>query len=343
MSKYLKMKFTGNAVLTPEYPDNLNAINGPAHAIMPGARQRRQSEFHGQQIDAQFIFVTFPYAQLVVAADNDRDADYKYPTVITADTGVCFLEEEAIVVETTSQSDTLTFVNGDTSSFPTVNSHETGRIARWTDFSHGAGALKDGIPETPGHYVLVTIPGGEISSGYVSNQIARIDMDYGDVSEAAPYAQEIVVSIPFDDSVTSVSLSCTPFPGSYAQPSFLTFIWGGRPSIDLLFGNGSMASLQSVLSGDVAGHDHQGDYDVEFDVLYDIIDCPADGNGRRPLPHIRSTEVLHVPCISSMIGQPGTGSVTKAPPTSVTNSSDGAQPKWQPRTLPTQRRKRSGK
>lgn len=320
MSKYLKMRFTGNAVLTPDYPDDLAngpAIPGPLYAIMPGARRRRKSAFDGQQIDAQFAFVIFDNRQLMVDGTDDRRPDYKYLRGDNTELGVCFLERENVLVTTGPTSDSITFVNGNTSGFPNLNSSETQRIARWKDFAFKRAYLKPHVLEDPttiSDYVRVIMPGGQVASGYISNQIAKVDFDFYQTSTPAAYAQEIVVTIPFEDSAQNVTLSCTPFPGSAEKTTSLTFIWGGRPSIDLLFGNGSMASLQSVLDGSIAGRDHEGDYDVEFEVLYDIIDCTIDGDSYRPLPHIRSAEILRIPCISSMIGQQSGDSSTDATP-----------------------------
>lgn len=337
MTKVLRMKFTGNAVLTPDYPDGLEPINGPLYAVMPGARRRRNSPFVGQQIDAQFAFVMFPYQQLIVKASNDRDADYKYPDVATARTGICFLEREDLAVEATPAENQLTFQAGDTSGFPTIGATETKWIARWRDFaSGGRAALKPTVLTSPGDYVRVRMPAGHVTAGFVAEPIARLDFDYGLAPVPRPYAQEIVVTMTFADTVPSVTLSCQPFPGSGGQPTFLTFGWFGSPSIDLLFGNGSLASIQSVLTTPIAGHDHQGDYDVEFDVLYDAVNCLPDNAGRLPLPHLKSFEILRVPCIASMIDQSNAGFADSA----VTGEYQRAEPEWQARTLPTQRRQR---
>lgn len=346
MSKVLTMKFTGNAVLTPEYPDDLTPRQETLYAIMPGARRRRRSVFDRQQIDAQFAFVMFSYGQLLVQVNNDRDADYKYPDITTVETGVCFLEREEIALETQPADDMVRFVPGDATSAPHVGSRDTKYIARWTDFALGRASLKPHVFDSQGgEYVRVKMPAGEVAAGFVAEPIARIDFDYGDTPKVFPYAQEIVVTIPFSDDTQSVTLSCTPFDGSLAQPSLLTFTWAGKPSIDLLFGNGSLASLLSVLTGPIAGHDHEGDYDVEFDVLFDIVDCPGDSQGRQPLPHIKSFEILRIPCIASMIGQTTTQVPQLRQKSQKVQASvaETMQQEFQPRTLPTQRRERGAK
>jgi hypothetical protein len=311
MTKILRMKFTGNAVLTPEYPDDLEEEDyGPLVAIMPGARRRRQGLFSRPQIDAQFAFVKFDYAQLVVTGPKDRDADYKYPEETDVHTGVCFLEREEIYFDIPPIESTLTFVPGDVSGTAQIGSTQTQWIARWKDFSFGRGALyADVVGSKTRDCVQVTIPGGEVSAEFIAEPIARIDFDYGNPGEPSyvrPYAQQVVVTMTFDDSRPYVRLRSDPFnPVTNEESSYLTFIWGGRSTIDLVFGNGSMSSLQSLLSGSFAGHDHQGDYDSEFQALYDIVDCPPDTpNQRQPLPHILSFEISHIPCISTMIGAP---------------------------------------
>lgn len=342
MSKTLRMSFTGNAVLTPAYPDDLQPRNGPLTAIMPGARRRRKALFDHQQINAQFAFLQFDYPQLVVEALNDRDADYIYPSEEDKQQGLCFLEREQVFLQV--EDGPLTFRDGDVTAYPTVDSHETKYIARWDDFALGNAKLKPGVLERFDDYVRVVIPHGEITAGFVAEPIARIEFDYGPVTPVAlPYAQEIVVTIEFEDAVTEVTLRCDPFPPfmENEESSFLTFTWGGRPSIDLLFGNGSLASIYSVLTGPIAGHDHLGDYDDEFNVLYDIVDCKEDDDGRQPLPHIKSSEVLRIPCISSMIGD-GTTVTGMAKAKAAVRGQAQAAP-FLPRTSRLERRQRRTK
>jgi hypothetical protein len=368
MTKSLRMKFTGNAVLTPAYPDetdgHLLPKDGPLVAIMPGARRRRPGVFERQQIDAQFAFLYFEYAQLVLQQNDDRDADYKYPDETNIRTGVAFLEREEISLEVGAGR--LTFVEGSTTGSPQVGSRETKWIARWKDFSFGRGKLKPGVLHGHDDYVRVVMPTGEVSAGFVGDPIARIDFDYanidqGETSIVFPYAQEIVLTVDFADSAQFVRLRCDPFGGG--RTSYFTFTWGGRSTIELLFGNGSLASLQSVLTGSIAGHNHVGDYDAEFDVIYDIADClPDTPNHRLPLPHIMSFEILRIPCIATMIDSdsgtfaPATADVLdlkerrEAPSPSAdtfpppkdepTTTSSDARTMFRPRTLPTQGRQR---
>lgn len=303
MSKFLNLKFTGSIVVTPEYPDDVQQqICPPLIAMMPGARRRRRSGFRGKQVDAQFAFVVFDYGQILKDGESARDADYKYPSIDTVSQGVCFLEREDLLVNV--EPSPIRFVDGDTSLPPTVSSRETKRIARWSDFSNGNGQLKARVLQDHGEYARVVMPAGTVSSGYVSGLVTRIDFDYGDAPRAAAYAHEIVVSIEFPDDSPSVDLQCIPFPGSTDQSSTLTFTWGAKPSIDLLFGNGTLASLSNVLTDAVAGQDHGGDYDVDFNAIYDIVNCLPDAHGRTPLPHIENLEILRVPCAPTMIGSP---------------------------------------
>jgi hypothetical protein len=289
------------------------------------------------------VFVVFPYLQLVVPSDRQgRSADFKYPDETAPSMGVCFFENEELTIEESPIEHSLTFVPGSVvGMFPRVGSSETNFVARWADFAQGRASLKSGVLDQSGDFVRVQMPGGRVSSGFVAEPIALIDFDYIAPRTPFPFAQEIVVSMTFADSVNAVSLRCDPFDGKF-QESVLTFTWGGRPSIDLLFGNGSLASLQSVLSGSTAGHDHQGDFDIEFDVMFDIIDCPPDGQGRQPLPHIRSSEVLHVPCTSTMIAS-GTGTnvaKTSSGKKAVSRAGETEQTEWAPRTASSQTRER---
>lgn len=339
MSKKLRMAFTGNAVLTPAYPDDLQPKDGPLTAIIPGARRRRHALFEHQQINAQFAFLKFDYPQLVVQANNDRDADYVYPNDEDKQQGLCFLEREEIFLQVSDGP--LTFKSGEVTTYPHVGSQETEYIARWEDFALGRAALKPNILKSFGDYARVVVPQGEVTAGFVAEPIARIEFDYGeDQPIPFPYAQEIVVTIVFDDDVQEVTFQCDLFPPHHRneETSFLTFTWGGRPTIDLLFGNGSLASIFSVLTGPIAGHDHLGDYDDEFDVLYDIIDCEEDDEGRQPLPHIKSAEILRIPCISSMIGD--TGGTAPVAKQAVRGRPQGGLPRFQSRTSRFERRQR---
>jgi hypothetical protein len=276
---------------------------------MPGARRRRYSQQHCYtQVDAQFAFVVFPYRSLVLDGES-RDADYKYPETRTVTTGLCLLEREELTIDPPPHDDQLTFAPENTASYPTSASTGADWIARWDDFAEdGYASLKPGVLERPGDYVRLKLPGGYVSAGFVAEPIARISFDYGEYPEVEPYAQEIVVTLEYDDKEEYVTLRSTPFdppcscPG--ACPTDLRFAWYDESEIRLLFGNGSLPSIKNVLEGSFAGHDHEGDYDEEFGVIYDVVDCIPDGCGHRPLPKVMSQEVLKIPCVGTMTALP---------------------------------------
>ncbi len=345
MTKTLKIAFTGNAVLTPPYPDNLGPIQQKLYAVMPGARRVRQSDLRPDQINAQFAFLKFPYRHLVVTEDDDRDADYKYPDTRDTTTGLCFLEREHLFIEQPPHEQTLTFDSSPATGTPTTSSTGVGWIARWRDFAAtGNSGLKRDILNVAGDYSRVQIDAGHVSSGFISEPIARIDFDYGDDPPTRSYAQEIVVTLTYDDSTPYVTLRSAPFkpfPGGSAEPSALRFDWYDAPEIKILFGNGSLSSILNALKEPpLAGNDHDGDYDIEFEVLYDIINIQPDSQNRLPLPRIISNEILRVPCVASMIdliSPEGTAATTTADVTTTAIASKDAR--RQPRAVRAQRRK----
>ncbi|MGA8806531.1 MAG: hypothetical protein WB973_01550 [Thermoanaerobaculia bacterium] len=305
MTKTLKLAFTGNAVLTPEYPENLQPIAETLYAIMPGARRVRQSDFPNDQINAQLAFLTFPYRHLVVKEASDRDADYQHPDIRDTKTGLCFLQREHLFIFPRPVENTLTFDASPATDFPTKDSTGVGYVARWGEFADGGeSALKGGFLSGEGDYVRVQIDGGKVSASFVSEPIALIDFDYGENSDKRAYAQEIVVTMTFPDETEFFQLQSVPFSEEAPGPSALKFYWYDAPEIKILIGNGSLASINSVLSGSFAGNDHEGDYDLEFEVLYNVVDVKPDQLGRLPLPQIVSNEILHIPCVSSMVSGP---------------------------------------
>jgi hypothetical protein len=321
MPKTLKLAFTGNAVLTPEYPDDLQPIAGPLYAVMPGARRVRQSDFHKNQINAQFAFVTFPYRHLVVKDETDRDADHKHPDTRDTKIGLCFLQREHLDIYPPPLNGELTFDDSSTADFPTTATTGVKRAARWSDFaSDGEPELYD-VLNSEGDYARIRIPAGHVSSGFVTEPIALIGFDYGNFPPPpTAYAQEIVVTLTYPDDTPSVFLYASPFAGEATEPSTLRFDFYDASEIKILFGNGSLASMISVLNGSFAGNDHEGDYDVEFEVLYDVVDCPEDQNNLLPLPQILSNEILHVPCVASMVALPGSTARSKASARSSANA-----------------------
>jgi|GEM_PF-5827572 len=314
MPKTLKLAFTGNAVLTPEYPENLQPIAGPLYAVMPGARRVRQSDFPNNQINAQLAFLTFPYRHLAVALPSDRDADYKHPDIRDTKVGLCFLQREHLFIFPRPLENELTFDNSSSTEFPTTASTGVGYVARWGDFAdYRPTALKGGFLSGEGDYVRVQVDGGKVSASFASEPIALIDFDYGEHSVKRAYAQEIVITMTFPDATEFFQLQSAPFSGEAPSPSALKFYWYDASEIKILFGNGSLASINSVLSGSFAGNNHEGDYDLEFEVLYNVVDVQPDQLGRLPLPQIVSNEIMHIPCVSSMVSGPK----SDVPPTTL--------------------------
>lgn len=314
MTRTLNIAFTGNAVLTPAYsdPPRFPPIDGPLVAVLPGARRVRRSTFPTDQINAQFAFLKFPYRHLVRESGEDRDADYKHPDLRNVKAGLCIFEEEDLQLVTRPKETQLTFDPSATTDPPTIGSSGTGYIARWGDFAAGGESrIRDNVLQGNVDAVRVTLPGGKVTAGFVAEPIARINFDYGDSSPTLQYAQQIVVTLTFDD-IEEVTFSVSR-RGGPAAPSVLRFRWYDSPNIDLLFGNGSLTSILNTLSGSFVGQDHEGDFDVEFEVLYDIVHVTPDHLGRRPLPQIKSVEVLRVPCIASMIDSEPQTSAAPAP------------------------------
>ncbi|HEX6087819.1 MAG TPA: hypothetical protein VF266_25025, partial [Thermoanaerobaculia bacterium] len=215
---------------------------------------------------------------------------------------VCILEAEELSLMHRPIDTQLTFDPSPTTPSPKVGSTGTGYIARWEDFAAGGQSrIKPNVLQGNGDYVRVTLPAGKVTAGFVAEPIARINFDYGQNSPTRPYAQQIVVTLTFEDVIQEVSFNTSRLGEGPSAPTLLTFRWYDAPNIDLLFGNGSLASMLSVLSGSFLGQDHEGDFDVEFEVLYDVVEVRPDHLGRRPLPQIKSHEILRVPCIASMM------------------------------------------
>jgi hypothetical protein len=305
MPRYLTIAFTGNTVLTPDYPDNLWPIDGPLSAVLPGARHRRPSTL-GTQIDSQLAFMTFRYRHLLIDAYNSRDADYKYPGTRRVTAGLCFLEREHLELVTRPIERQLTFDPSPITCAPAIGSTGALWIARWHDFAvEGQASIRPQVFVDQGDHVRLDIPAGHISAAFVSEPIARVDFDYGYYKKVRPYAQEIVVTLTFDDSVPYVEFLSWPFVEGTglppAEPSSLKFKWCDASTMKIIVGNGSLASIESVLRSSFAGHDHEGDFDVEFEVTYDVVNCEPDYYGVKPLPLITNHEILRVPCIASMV------------------------------------------
>jgi len=300
MAKTLKLCFTGSIVLTPEYPWPLHDIGGPLIGVMRGGRHRRRSTFPADQVDAQFAFLDFDYPQIVLGATDARDADYKYPTPSTVKKGLIFFEREQLQVMTPPRDVQLTFDGSDASVPPTTSSTATRYIARWSDFAGGGNpGLKQEVLTRDDDWTRIVIPAGKVSSRFVDPRIASIDFDYGNTPVSKKYAQEIVVTLTYDDSTPNVILRSFPFD-PHAESTSLTFTWHDKDDIVLLFGNGTLEAILSVLSGSFAGEDHVGDYDKDFEILYDIMKVDPDHLGRLPLPKITSVETSRIPCIATM-------------------------------------------
>lgn len=297
--KTLKIAFTGSTVLTPAYPTGLADVPGPLTAIMPGARRMRASS-RKDPINAQFAFIVFPYDHLVIDDEKHRDADYKYPGVRNTRTGVCFLEREHLTIDPKPKEQVLSFDKTPANGSPSVGSSGAEWIARWEDFAEGKAKLKLKAVGKDADVVRVELPAGKVSAAFVAEPIARINFGYGSHPATFPYAQTIVVTLTFKEEVSAVTLVSTGLGGKGADPSRLKLAWHGRTEMEILFGNGSLASLDNMLRNSFVGHDHEGDLDLEFEIIYDVVDCPTIG-GKRPLPRIKSHEILQVPCVSSMI------------------------------------------
>ena len=302
MPKLLQLAFTGTCLLTPEYPEDLTPIQGPLKAILPAGRRTRPSTFGNTPINAQFAVIVFDWGNLHVPTGDPsaRRSDHQYPDLRTPTKGLCFLEREYLILDPAPLDTHLTFDDSPTTSYPTTASTATKWIASWSRFAANANAnprLKPEVWSPDFGAVHVEIPAGVVSAGFVDEPVPRINFDYGPRPETRPYAQEIRITLTYGDGIDSVTLVSV----GAGEPSRLTFKWHDAPTMKLTFGNGSLASILSLLQGSFAGQDHQGDFDLEFEVTYDAVAHEPDHNGHSPLPRVMSNEVLRVPCISSMV------------------------------------------
>jgi hypothetical protein len=294
MSKKLKIAFSGSVVLTPAYPNDSRPIRGPLTAVMPGGRRSRKSKLLNDRIKAQFAFVKFDYRHLAVESPNDRDADYKHIENYKVTSALCFLEREQLELETQALENELTFDKITPVDYPNKSSYGTKYIARWDDFAKEGKAQLKKIDDKH-DLVKVTLPGGYVTGEFIEEPIARINFDYGEHPQTCSYAQQIAVTLTFPDDTPSVTLL------SSAEPRRLTFKWYGASEISILIGNGTLASIWNLLTNVFVGQDHEGDFDLDFEVLYDVVEC-GTYKDKLPLPLIKSSEILRVPCIASMIG-----------------------------------------
>ena len=293
MNRIVNLAFTGACVVTPSYSLR-SAAKGPIRALMPSAPRARYATDRSTQIDAHFSYATFDYAQLDPEHRN-RQADFRYPTANQPSKGVCFFHDETLVPETMPLNEAVTF--DESGGEPNEGSTDARWIADWHRFAGSRSPqIADAAVDLP--LVCVEVPGGRISSRFVTAPVTKLRFLDSDEEEPAYYAHEVVVSIEYPPDAERFVLRSTSADGG---PTNLVFRWGDADVIDIHFGNGALASISSLLDAAIAGHEHRTLTDYEFELLYDIVHCAPDARGARPVPQTCGTEILHVPCVASMI------------------------------------------
>jgi len=319
MLKRLHFAFTGVVVLAPGYPGpGRPETPGPIYVLMPNSpRVRRFPAFDLEDpartadVSAHIAFAVFPYENLITTPGY-RGADYKYPTELIVDKGVSFLHREALSIYPPPMNTTVIYVEGDTSGVPDQNAIAAGWIADWKKFAPSGdeefpsmGHFYEAALFGEGDFIRLELPGGVISSRFACQPPPKAFFAYGDLGNPPAsrfFAHEIVVTMTFGETNTNFTLRSKPFAGSEDGPTDLSFEWGDATEMRITFANGAVASMENVLSGSCAGHDHEGRADHEFQLLYkDVIYCPEDADGRKPVPVITSREILRIPCLSSTI------------------------------------------
>jgi hypothetical protein len=316
--KRVHLAFTGVAVLQPAYRGPGQAVFEPLIAIMPESRRARVSEevilddgrvLGPRQIDAHHVFAVFPHAHLV-RTPQTRDADYEYPTEREPEQGVCFFEREELIPWPPPLNTAVTYDDSPAGedAVPTKASTGAGWIANWGKFAPGGNAhFYAGVIDEPGPFVRVRSErGGRISAGFVFEPPPKASFLYESVKPIY-FAHETVVTLDYPGETEFFELRSRRFDTSDArEPLDLVFEWADTDEFKITFGNGSLVSLQGLLNGHFAGHDHAGPVDYEFQILRDVVSCEPDSLYHRlPVPYVTSREIVRVPCVASMLDTEG--------------------------------------
>lgn len=319
MDKRVKLAFTGVACLSPAYDGNQDV--GPLRAILPSSPRARFGSNDKTQVDAHFTFAAFPLIHLVQDEPNVRLADHTVINVKKKAMGLCLFDREELTVDPLPSGKIRYDTSGPSTGIPKPGFTNVLWIPRWNDFAKGRNAkFRAEVGTKELDFVGFEVPAGEVSAGFVCPLTPKVLFRNG--TEAARYyAHQIVVTLHYDESVEHFILRSAPFEaivetgdrghGKRARsrptmtnqlvtpPRDLKFTWGTADQIDITIGNGSLASIDSVIN-ESCGHEHRGKIDYEFEVIYDAVSVNGDQT-KRPVPEVKSSEIRQIPCIATMI------------------------------------------
>jgi hypothetical protein len=281
-------------------------VEGDIRVVLPCSHSARLGSNGTTQVDAHFVFAVFDRIHLVQNKGKKRFADHKMKNVDGREMGLCFFDCEELTVT----PDPLTpkkikyDLNGPSSGVPKPAYSHVDWIPRWSSFADKRDAKFKDLATEEIDFVGFTIPGGLISAGFVCPVTPKVAFKYG-TEPARFYAHEIVVTLKYADDVSTFTLSSKPTAVASAhskgipRPTDLELTWGTSDEIRITIGNGSLASIESVLNG-TCGHEHRGKVDYEFEIIYDVVSV-NDPQDKRPVPEVGNSEIRQIPCIATMI------------------------------------------
>lgn len=319
MAKTVKLAFTGVACVTPAYA-GVPEVAGPIRAILPCSPGARLGSNGKTQIDAHFVFASFQHVHLVQDQEKKRLADHKVMNVHGREMGLCLFDNEQLTIGPNPNNKTVKYdLTAPSTGVPKPGYTHVEWIPRWEKFASNRKAkLKDLVAEKA-EFVSVDLPAGDVAAGFVCPLTPKVEFLHG--TEAARfYAQEITVTLHYDDETPNFILSSAPIASAVttakskargkgaangailataAKREDLVFTWGTSDEIKITIGNGSLASVESALN-ESCGHEHRGKIDYEFEVIYDAVSV-NDPQNQRPVPIVKNSEIRQIPCIATMI------------------------------------------
>ncbi|MGZ8731589.1 MAG: hypothetical protein ACXW5U_22490 [Thermoanaerobaculia bacterium] len=314
MAKTVKLAFTGVVCLQPAYAGT-QEVNGPILAILPCSPSARHGSNGKTQVDAHFVFAAFQDVHLVQDQEKKRLADHKVVNVHGVKMSLCILHNERLTVTPSPQNQKVRFdLNGNSSGVPKPGYTHVEWIPRWEKFASGREAKLKDLAGEKIHHVSVSLPAGDVAAGFVCPLTPKVQFQHGTES-ARFYAQEIAVTLSYPDATQKFVLASEPVVSlvgaatasmsaeadimSIPRPTDLEFTWGTNDEIEITIGNGSLASIDSVLNKG-CGHEHRGKIDYEFEIIYDAVSV-NDPQDKKPVPEVKNSEIRQIPCIATMI------------------------------------------
>lgn len=292
MPKFVNIAFTGVVAVTPS-PSKVKDARR-IEAVLPSSRKARYASNGRTQIDAHFAFVAFDHGFLV-EKEEYRAPDFRYPTRSSPKRELCFLDREVLVPHPVPTDKVIEHDLDD-------NSPNNIRWAAiWNEIADaGKAVLRQGtLSPAVGDYVRFESDVGKLSSRFVCERV-KVDFRYGN-SAPRDVAHEIVLTLTYDDEVPTFALLSTPFGSTPSAPKNLVFTWADSDTIEIVIANGSLSGINALLAKNCMAHEHESRTDREFEIIYDVIDCKPDGEGRRPVPHIEISEIRQIPCIATLV------------------------------------------